>query len=281
MLAPRVDFLLECIGFPPDQPLDELVELVRHKGEAAPWRGDGAHHRRLAIGGGVELRIDRDDGDRPWSVLPHFQTSRRLRVAVDQIRAVPDSRFDALLTGWAAPPFVDGDELASKVVGEGWAAVAHAPGAYPIATFLTDARRLPTRLPSGLVLAVSIAGFALGVEYLGADDGGDRPEAVEREHGAAIQPLGSAEDPGGCCDVSVRVLEVARIENPFTGRRFDRVEADAPERPHTLFVSQWQLEQDGYPPPRPGLRIEGSFLFTGRIAGGLPGPRSTARGSFG
>ena len=276
-----MDFLLECIGFPPEQSLDELVELVQRRGEAAPWRGEAAHHRRLPIGGGVELRIDRDDDGQPWSVLPHYQTNRRLRVAVDQIRAVPDSRFDALLVGWAAPPFVDGDELASKVVGEGWAAVAHAPGAYPIATFLTDARRLPARVPSGRVLAVSIAGFALDVEYLGADDGGDHPDAPERENGAAIEPLGSIGDPGGCCQVSLRILEVARLENPFTGRRFDRVETDAPERPHTLFVSRWQLEQDDLPPPRAGQRIEGSFLFTGRIAGGLPGPRTTARGSFG
>lgn len=281
MLSHRVDFLLECVGFPPEQSLDELVELVRREGEAAPWRGNAADHRRLPIGGGVELRIDRDDAEQPWSVLPHYQTNRRLRVCVDRIRPVPDSRFDALLTGWAAPPFVDGDELASRITGEGWTAVAHAPGAYPIATYLTDARRLPTRLPSGSVLAVSIAGFALTVDYLGADDGGEHPDAVEREHGAAIQPLGSSEDPGGCCEVSLRVLEVARLENPYTGRRFDRLETDAPERPHTLFVSRWQLEQDGLPEPRAGQRIEGSFLFTGRVAGGLPGPRSTARGTFG
>jgi hypothetical protein len=48
-----------------------------------------------------------------------------------------------------------------------------------------------------------------------------------------------------------------------------------------LFVSRWQLEADKLPAPRPGLRIEGSFLFTGRLAGGLPGPKQTARHSFG
>lgn len=277
----RVDFLLECIGFPPDTSLDELVELVRARGEPAPWRGDGAHHRRLPIGGGVELRADRDDDEAPWSVLPHYQTNRRLRVAVDEIRTVPDSRFDALLLGWAAPPAVAGDDVVGGAETGRATLLAHAPGAYPLATYLTDARRLPARLPPGIVLAVSVAGFALDVEYVGDDAGGSDPRDAERENGASIAPLGSPGDPGGCVQLSARVLQVSHLENPYTGSRFVRVEVDAPERPHSLFVSRWQLEQDGVPAPTPGRRIEGSFLFTGRIAGGLPGPSSTARGAFG
>jgi len=30
-----------------------------------------------------------------------------------------------------------------------------------------------------------------------------------------------------------------------------------------------------------GARIEGVFLFVGRVCGGLPGPQAKARGAFG
>jgi hypothetical protein len=104
---------------------------------------------------------------------------------------------------------------------------------------------------------------------------------LERASGASITPLDRPGDPVGCAEVSLRIQEVAHLENRITKLRFDRIETDAPERPHSLFVSRWQLEQDGLPPPRPGLRIEGTFLFLGRVAGGLPGPKKTARGAFG
>lgn len=277
-----MDFLLECIGFPPDQSLDELIDLVRTKGESAPWRGLPQNHRRLALVDGLELRIDRESEDARWSILPHYQTKRRLRIAVDDIRSVPDSRFDALLIGWAAPPVREDDEgVANLTWQKGATVTAHAPGAYAISTYLTDARRLPNQVPHGLVLAVSIAGFALDVSYIGDDAGAANAAWRERDHGAAIEPLGGTADPGGCADVSLRMSEVVSLENPITGRPFDRIEAHAPERPHTLFVSRWQLEADHLPPPSPGLRIEGSFLFTGRLAGGLPGPKQTVRGSFG
>ena len=48
-----MDFLLECIGFPPDLDPDELVERVCDEGEAVAWRGDPANHRRLDLGGGL------------------------------------------------------------------------------------------------------------------------------------------------------------------------------------------------------------------------------------
>lgn len=277
-----MDFLLECIGFPPGQPLQELVELVQKRGEPAPWRGHAEHHRRLPLVGGLELRIDREDDAAPWNILPHYQTNRRLRIAVEDIRSVPDSRFDALLVGWAAPPLPEQEEKIGLLEWErGSTTTMHAPGAYAISTYLTDARRLPSRIPRGLVLAVSIAGFALDVTYVGDDEGASDPNVLEQENGAAIAPLGGPSEPGGCAEVSLRIQEVLHLENPITKERFDRIEVDAPERPHSLFVSRWQLDSDGLPPPRPGSRIEGTFLFTGRIAGGLPGPRNTARGSFG
>ena len=252
-----MDFLLECVGFPPDQPIDEVVELVRTRGEPAAWRGDPEFHRRLALGGGLEVRIDREPEQAHWSVLPYFQPDHRLRVAVDEIRALPDSPFDALLVGWAAPPVFD------ELRGE-------RPGAYRLSLFVTDARRLPPRLPRGHVLAVNVAAFALDVDYVGPDDGASLVDVPERESGASIVPLGSPEDPGGCAEVSLRVKRVTHLVNPFTEVRVAVLEVDAPERPLHLFVSRWQLEQDGLPEPRPGWRIEGTFFFIGRIAGGLP-----------
>jgi hypothetical protein len=278
-----VDFLLECIGFPPDHPLDDIVERVRRDGEPAPWRGPPEHHVRLSLCAGLELRADHDPVRGTWSVVPHYQSHRRLRVSVEAIQSLPDSRFDALLTGWAAPPLPHELERETFVeLSSGGVLVAHAPGAYPITMYLTDARRLPADgVPPGSVLAVSVAGFALDVSYVGPDEGARDAAVLERETGASIEPLDGPGEPSGCCEVSLRVQEVAHLENPITKLRFDRVETDAPERPHSLFVSRWQLEQDGLPPPRPGARIEGTFLFTGRIAGGLPGPKSTARGTFG
>jgi hypothetical protein len=69
---------------------------------------------------------------------------------------LPDSPFDALLLGWAAPPVEAAMHIAS-------------PGAYRLCTYIMDARRLPKSLAPGHVLAVCIAGFALDVSYLGPD----------------------------------------------------------------------------------------------------------------
>jgi hypothetical protein len=263
-----VDFLLECIGFPPDHSMDDIVARVLRDGEAAAWRGEPDRHLRLPLGGGLEVRIDKEDGRKHWSVLPHFQVHHRLRVAVDEIRPLPDSPFDALVVGWAAPP-LEPEEARLQ------------PGAYRLSTFVTDARRLPSKIPFGHVLALSIAGFALDVSYVGPDEGAFDASILDRDGGARIAPLGSPEDPGGCADVSLRIRQILHLVNPITGIPVEVLEVEAPERPLQMFVSRWQLEKDDLPQPRPGWRVEGTFLFSGRIAGGLPGPGRQARASFG
>jgi len=262
-----LDFLLECIGFPPDHSLEELIELVRREGEPAAWRGDPSRHMRLPLGGGLEVRIDRENDRQEWCVLPHFQVDHRLRVAIDQIRPLPDSPFDALVIGWAAPS-LDPDEARSL------------PGAYRLSACVTDARRLPRSLPFGHVLALSIAGFALDVSSIHPDEGAGA-EIRESRARSRIAPLGAPEDPGGCAEVSLRIQRILHLVNPITGVPVEILQADAPERPLHLFVSRWQVERDRLPAPQPGWRIEGTFLFTGRIAGGLPGPGAAARASFG
>lgn len=265
-----MDFLLECIGFPPDHPFEELVEHVRTAGEAAPWRGGrrhGGEHLRLPLSEGLELRLDREEESELVNLWPHFAVPHRLRVSVERLTQVPDSPFDILLHG-IANPLLDGEPDPE----------GHS---YRLCTYLTDARRLPPRLPGGHVLAVSVAGFALDVAAVVPNDDVRDAAILERPRGAWFRPLGHPRDPGGCMEVSLRVREVKRVVNPITGIPVDVIEADSPGRPTLLFVSKWQLEQDGLSIPRPGWRVEGSFLFTGRLAGGLPRPKGRASRHFG
>jgi hypothetical protein len=184
------------------------------------------------------------------------------------LHGVVDSPFDALLRGWAAPP-IPGEERDGK------------PGAYRLTSWITDARRLGRGLRPGHVLAVSIAGFALDISYVGPNNGGSDPSVLERRRGFAMEPLEGEGDPGGCAEVSARVKAVRHVRNGLTGAPVDVLEVDAPERALHLFVSPWQLAQDGLAAPRPGYRIEGSFFFTGRVTGGLPKAPRRARKSFG
>jgi hypothetical protein len=253
-----MDFLLECIGFPPSTDLAALADRIRSDGERVALRGPGGEHRRMPVSGGIEVRLDRDEGQEHDSLWPTFESSRRLRVAVESLQRPPDSPFDVLLRGRANPPLPEdpwreasGDE-------------------YALATYLWDARRLPRSLPRGHVLAVSLAGFALDVGYVGPNLGVQDRSLAEEPVGSVLLPLAGGDQPGGCMELSLAVRAIHHLENPFTHEPIERIEADAPGRPLDLFLSRWQLEAHGLSAPRPGWRIEGAFLFHGRVAGGLP-----------
>ena len=266
-----MDFLLECIGFPPDQDHAALEALVLARGETVAWRGPRGLHLRLALAPGLDLRLDREEGAEFSSLYPHFQSEQRLRVAVDDVRGLPDSPYDALLIG-RANPRVEGRARAAPVVDEG----------FELACVLSDARRLPPTLEEGHVLAVALAGFALDVERVADTPGAPFVEGTPLlSSGGWIAPLGGAEDPGGCVELGLRVLRTSEFENPLSGARVSRLEVDAPGRALTLFVSPWQLEHDGLATPRRGSWIAGTFVLSGRIAGGLGPPSSAARRSFG
>jgi len=262
-----MEFLLECIGFPPDADFSELRRRIERDGEPAPWRGPKGKHLRLPLAGGVELFLDREEGQDFETVMPQCRVPHRLRVATERLSAIPDSPFDALLVGTANPRTPHHESYDGQQ--------------YPLATYLTDRRRLPAKVPDGHVLAVSIAGFALDVTYSGPNQGASDPAFLDAPRGAFLRPLGGEEDPGGCMDLSLRVREILHVRNPMTGVPVEILEADAPGRPLRLFVSRWQLERDGLPGPRPGWRIEGTFLFSGRIAGGLPSPHRNVGRVFG
>lgn len=250
-----MEFLLECIGFPPDYDLEELVERIRREGEPIAWRGPSGEHLRLPLTGGLEVHLDREADSLALNVWPHYRSPHRLRVAVESISPVPDSPFDGLLRGSANPAPPGGE-----VPGE----------CYNLSAFVIDRRRVPSQLPCGHVLAVSLSGFALDVAYVGPNQGVRDAAFLDNARGASIVPLGGPEDPGGCMEVSLRVREVRHLVNPITSMPVEVLETDAPGRPLLLFLSRWQLEKDGLPTPRPGWRVEGAFLFTGRVSGGLP-----------
>jgi hypothetical protein len=254
-----VDFLLECIGFAPDHDLAELARTARERGEPVAWRGPHGEHYRLPLGGGLDLRIDREDEASPWTLYPHFQSAHRLRMSIEGVCTLPDSPYDALVSGWANPP-LDG-------------APEESPEAYPLSIVLTDRRRLPRGLESGHVLAVSIAGFALDVEFVGNEGGQVEDGKRLLPGGGWIQPLGGVEDPGGCVELS--------LQNSMTGAEVAMLEVDTPGRPMLLFTSPWQLQCDGLPSPEPGSRVVGTFLLTGRIAGGLASPTKKLGRVFG
>jgi hypothetical protein len=257
-----LDFLLECIGFPPAQDLHELSRIVRERGESVAWRGPTGQHLRLPLAGGLEVRLDQEEGQEHWTLWPHFEVNRRLRVAYRTAQPVPDSPYDVLLHGIANPPVPD------DPWGEG------SGMDYALCTYVSDARRLPRDLPPGHVLALSLSGFALDVSYLGPNEGVRDPFILEEPHGALLCPLAGDFTPGGCMELSLRIRSVRHLENPLTGCRVEVLEGDAPGRPIDLFVSPWQLPE-GKTEVRPGWRIEGAFLFTGRVAGGLPRRRAT------
>jgi hypothetical protein len=253
-----MDFLLECIGFPPRHDLAALARAVRATGEPAPWRGPQGVHLRLPLRGGLEVRLDQEEGAEHVSLWPYYEVPRRLRVELKSMHPVPDSPYDLLLHGRANPPLPG--EAHPEDLGED----------YPLSTYVSDARRIPPDLPAGHVLALSLCGFALDVTYVGPNDGVRDPYLLEEPSGAMILPAGGDGIPGGCMELSLLVRNVRHIENPLTGEQVELLETDAPGRPLDLFVSRWQLAEDGFDPPRPGWRIEGAFLFTGRVSGGLP-----------
>ena len=263
-----MDFLLECIGFPPDQDLAALANMAYTAGESVAWRGPTGEHLRLPIGSGLEVRLDREEGAEHWCLHPDYASSRRVRVAVERVVRIPDSPYDALLTGWANPPPSGPPDTASAE-------------SYPIAVQLTDARRLPKRLAPGHVLAISLAGFALDVSFVGDDSEASDPLICALPYGAAVQPLGGADDPGGCVQVSLRVLSVLDMHNAITKSAVQCLELGLPGRSVPFFLSPWLLGETGLKVPVAGDRIEGTFLLTGRIAGGLPGPRRRAGRTFG
>jgi hypothetical protein len=143
---------------------------------------------------------------------------------------------------------------------------------YPLVTYLWDARRLPRSLPRGHVLAVSLAGFALDVTYVGPDAGVQSRYLREEPNGSVLLPLEGAEQPDGCMELSLPVRAIHHLENPFT---HESIGASRTPRANRSTSSEPLAAQIPPAGARPGWRIEGPSCSNGRVAGGLPrsGPR--------
>ena len=277
-----MDFLLECVGFPPDSDLEDLARRARLEGEPVAWRGPRGEHYRLSLGGGLDVRFDREEGADFWSLHPYYRPPQRLRLAVDSMRSIPDSPYDALVTGWANPPPPDPEQPS----GAQPPCPSEFEDAFALSVVLTDRRRLPRSLPRGHVLAVSVAGFALDVGHVGpmadrAAEAGLPSSARALPSGGWIAPLGGIEEPGGCVELCLPLSRLVRMTNPVTGKAVTRIEAGTPSKPLPLFVSPWQLATDELPAPRPGWCVEGTFLLTGRIEGGLESTSERLGSAFG
>ena len=98
-------------------------------------------------------------------------------------------------------------------------------------------------------------------------------DVLNNPRGAAITFLGGPDSPSASMQISARIRTVSHLVNHLTGKPVNRIELDAPGLPIEVFISPWQLEADGLPPPKPGWRIEGVFLMLGRNIGPLPKPR--------
>jgi len=253
-----MDFLLECIGFPPDTDYRALEARLLGSGETVPLVQAKGTHLRQPLVGGVELRLDREADSEPCVIWPHFHSKRRLRVAYRGRVPAQGTPYDVVMHGLANPP----------VPGDPWGESAGMD--YALSAHLTGGRLLPRSLPDGHVLALSVAGFGLDVSYCGPNEGVRDPNILEEPSGAHLLPSVGADAPLGCMDLSLRIRSIRRLENPWTQEPISILEVDAPGRPLELFVSPWQLGQAGLAAPQSGYRIEGSFLFSGRIAGGLP-----------
>lgn len=257
-----MDFLLECIGFSPEWDLASVARVIRERGERTAWRGKDGEHLRLDLAGGLELRLDLDGGRVGHPDLWPFYTSRfRRRVGILKLEQVEDSKGDVIVIGQTDPP----------APGESWdMSMGH-----DLTFYLTDAKRLPSKLPNNHVLAVMLAGFALQVEYVGPNEGSpmrfaDQVDHLSKPHGASIDFLGAPDSPAACMQLSMRIRAVTHLQNKLTGAAVNRIELDAPGAPLEVFISPWQLEQDGLEMPRPGWRIDGVFLFLGRAIGRTP-----------
>ena len=231
--ATPLDFLLDCIGFPPSHDFPSLARHAEELGHPVAWRGPGGLHRSLAVAPGVAVHVDREEHEHVASLSPFALAEGRLRVAVEALRPSPDSPCDTILHGRLLQDddLVAGDLSTSKGL--------FLPAAHAIDAVLADGRLLPRHLPHGHVLALTLAGFGIHVEALEPDR-----SSAAHYHLAVLE---GSDVPAGCIELSARIVELATFTNELAQAPFHRaVVALGPERdPRTvrlaLYLIPWQL----------------------------------------
>ena len=106
------------------------------------------------------------------------------------------------------------------------------------------------------MLAVSVAGFALDIDYIGPNTGVRSPVILERRRGAFVTPLGAPDSPGGCSEVSLRIKAIKHLRNPLTGRDVDVVIVT-----NSLASNNHAIVHSGYAPKRKSMLRAGVRLL--------------------
>jgi hypothetical protein len=274
-----MDFLLETIGFPPGPATERwMSEQFRRGGP-----------RRVPSGPDMAVFVERGQLDGPLALWPSLLGGSRQRLWVQRLGpwppedGPPERRLrrlhgiQALLEGRlcrsqrSTKSGSDGAPAALRFAGE-----PIAPAQELSACLVDDPMAVPEDglppLAAGQHAEFELAAFALDVEQVAAQPnqpsqrrGAPRLLASPFEPGGQrVAPLSGRQAPAGCVELELEVRRQRRQANRLTGRVYERFEAGLGDGELTLFVSRWQLEQDGLPRPEPGAWIRGCFWIEAR-----------------
>ncbi len=257
-------FLLESLGFPPGTDFVQLAGAVSKtelSGRAFEFGcGLGLHagpEVGLSSRAGGGTRLARSAPERADGLWPSFRGAAPMRLEVQTVARAEEAPRFASLEGRLG-------ELGS------WSSAS-----IPIAW-------LDSMAPAaGEIRYVHLGGFAVDVESLQFP--ASRPRFSFESAAARLRtPFGRfvrSSDryvPKHVIELDLEIDRVFVLENPWTHEPFDLVEALVPGGRLPLFVSRWQLKEDGLPAPEPGMRIRGAFWLcangerTGQVSGRRP-----------
>lgn len=280
-----MDFLLETIGFPPGPATERWMSEQTRRGGP----------RRVSSGPDMSVFVERGQWDAPLALWPSLLGGSRQRLEIRRLGPWPPEE-----AGAARPPrglpgiqaLLEG-RLCRGESGKGRSGAGGPPplrsgagavgGAEELSACLVDDPRLEPGaglppLAAGQRAEFELAAFALDVEQIAARPnqpsqrrGAPRVQSGGRERGGQrLAPLSGRMAPAGCVELELELLRQKRQANRLTGRVYERFEAALGDGELTLFVSRWQLEQDGLPRPEPGAWIRGCFWIEARRLAPLP-----------
>jgi hypothetical protein len=274
-----MDFLLETIGFPPGPATERWMSEQTRRGGP----------RRVPSGPGMAVFVERGQLDGPLALWPSLLGGSRQRLEIRRLApwppedGPPERRprglpgIQALLEGRLCGPLRSAAygnpsaPTAPRLPGEAAATVQELSACLVDDPLAAPEDGLPPLAP-GQRADFELAAFALDVEQVAGQPnqpsqrrGAPRVLASPFEpSGQRVAPLSGRQAPAGCVELELEVRRQRRQANRLTGRVYERFEASLGDGELTLFVSRWQLEQDGLPRPEPGAWIRGCFWIEAR-----------------
>ena len=280
-----MDFLLECIGFPPHADLVALARRVRERGRRAPAhtaRGRAPEHLRLTLAGGLEVQLiepERGPGA-TWErdLLPGFRAAPAHAVHVR--RSGPEAGGGAWIAGTLATVApanhsrIRRGDLADRGrrFGGGHRSLG-GPAGVELRASVRDAARPPR---TGGISRFALTGFA--VDVAGLDEPGpSSARTAALRAGTALEGwstrrgwIGPVRDrcaPRTVVELDLPIDSVSVLENPLTGEPVDLLTVLLPSGRLPLFTSRWQLAEDRLPRPEPGMWVRGAFWVVAQSVG--------------